>query len=63
MTGGNAFHDLITGNIISALRGRLRGKPCSNYGPNLGVRPTGSSIRYPDSLIGFDAAAEEKGAV
>jgi Uma2 family endonuclease len=51
MTGGNARHDRITGNIHGALRARLRGKPCSNYGPNLGMQTIGSKIRYPDALI------------
>jgi Uma2 family endonuclease len=51
MTGGNARHDRITGNIHTALRSRLRGKPCSNFGPNLGVETTASRIRYPDALI------------
>jgi len=51
MTGGNARHDRITGNIYVALRSRLRGTPCSNHGPNLGMRTIGSSIRFPDALI------------
>jgi Uma2 family endonuclease len=51
MTGGNANHDQITGNIHAALRSRLRGTPCSNRGPNLGVQTIGSIIRYPDALI------------
>jgi Uma2 family endonuclease len=51
MTGGSARHDVITGNIYTALRSRLRGKPCSNYGPNLGVQTIDSRIRYPDALI------------
>ena len=51
MTGGNRRHDVITGNIYTALRSRLRGKPCSNYGPNLGVQTVSSKIRYPDALI------------
>jgi Uma2 family endonuclease len=51
VTGGNARHDRIIGNIHAALRTRLRGKPCSNYGPTLGVETTGSRIRYPDALI------------
>jgi Uma2 family endonuclease len=51
MTGGNARHDLITANISRSLHSRLRGKPCSNFGPNLGVETTNSKIRYPDALI------------
>jgi Uma2 family endonuclease len=51
MTGGNKRHDVITRNISSALHSRLRAKPCSNYGPNLGVQTIGRKIRYPDALI------------
>ncbi len=39
------------GNIHAALRSRLRGSPCSYYGPDLGVCTVGSAIRYPDALI------------
>ena len=51
MTGGTSRHDRITGNISFGLRMRLRGKPCSTHGPNLGVQTVGSKIRYPDALI------------
>jgi Uma2 family endonuclease len=33
------------------LRSRLRGTPCSYFGPDLGVQTIGSSVRYPDALI------------
>ncbi len=33
------------------MRSRLRGSPCSYYGPDLGVETTGSKVRYPDALI------------
>lgn len=51
MTGGNANHSRITTNIHAALRSRLRGMPCSFFGPDLGVRTIGDAIRYPDALI------------
>jgi len=51
MTGGNAGHNRISHNIYAALRSRLRGTPCSYYGPDLGVQTAGSKIRYPDALI------------
>jgi Uma2 family endonuclease len=51
MTGGNANHSRITTNIHAALRSRLRGTPCSFYGPDLGIETIGQSIRYPDALI------------
>ncbi len=51
MTGGNATHSRVMTNIHAALRSRLRGTPCSYYGPDLGVQTIGSAIRYPDALI------------
>jgi Uma2 family endonuclease len=51
MTGGNARHSRITGNIHAALRSRLRGTGCAHYGPDLGVRTIGSKVRYPDALV------------
>jgi Uma2 family endonuclease len=51
MTGGNAVHSRVTTNILAALRSRLRGTPCSYFGPDLGVQTIGSSVRYPDALI------------
>lgn len=51
MTGGNARHSRITGNIHAALRSRLRGTACAHYGPDLGVRTIGSKVRYPDALV------------
>jgi Uma2 family endonuclease len=50
MTSGNAGHNRITANIHAAPRSRLRGTPCSYYGPDLGVQTVGSKIRYPDAL-------------
>jgi Uma2 family endonuclease len=51
MTGGTANHSRITTNIHAALRSRLRGTPCSYFGPDLGVRTAGDKVRYPDALI------------
>lgn len=51
MTGGTAGHSRITLNIHAALRSRLRGTPCSSFGPDLGVSTIGGAIRYPDVLI------------
>jgi Uma2 family endonuclease len=51
MTGGSARHSRVTANVHAALRSRLRGTPCSYYGPDLGVRTIGSTVRYPDALI------------
>jgi Uma2 family endonuclease len=51
MTRGTAGHSRITLNIHAALRSRLRGTPCSSFGPDLGVRTIGDAIRYPEVLV------------
>jgi Uma2 family endonuclease len=51
MTVGSARHNRITMNIHVALRSRLRGTSCSNFGPDLGIRTTGEKVRFPDALI------------
>lgn len=51
MTGGSANHNRISHKIYAAPRSRPRGTPCSHFGPDLGVRTTGESVRYPDALI------------
>lgn len=50
MTGGTARHSEIQVNLITALRTRLRDKPCRVYSRDLKVR-TSSSIRYPDAFV------------
>jgi Uma2 family endonuclease len=51
MTGGSADHSRIALNIQAALRSRLRGTPCSSFGPDLAVRTVGEKVRSPDGLI------------
>ena len=51
MNGGSVAHSRIQGNLIFTLVGRLRGKRCQPYGPDLKV-PTGKGrYRYPDALV------------
>ncbi len=50
MTGGTQGHDLIQGNIVTALNIRLRGKPCRVHGSNIKIEVMGS-IRYPDAFV------------
>lgn len=54
MNGGTVAHSAITGNLLTALNIRLRGKPCRPHGPDLKVR-TGRSYRYPDALVSCSA--------
>ena len=50
MNGGTAAHSAVERNLIHALTGRLRGKPCQPYGSNLKTLVCGR-IRYPDAFV------------
>jgi Uma2 family endonuclease len=50
MTGGTAAHAAIQRNIIHALTGRLRGKPCQPFGSELKIEVDGR-IRYPEAFV------------
>ena len=50
MTGGTAAHAAIQRNLLYALTGRFRGKPCQLYGSELKVQ-TADGIRYPDAFV------------
>jgi Uma2 family endonuclease len=50
MTGGTAAHEMIVGNLWSALKQRLGGKPCQAFGSNLKIQVMGR-IRYPDAFV------------
>jgi Uma2 family endonuclease len=50
MTGGTAAHARIQANLITALVGRLRGKPCQAMGSHLKIAVAGR-IRYPDAFV------------
>jgi Uma2 family endonuclease len=54
MAGGTERHSEIAVNILAALRGRLRGKPCRPYNSDLLIRvQSGDDLRfyYPDASI------------
>ena len=50
MAGGTAAHAAIQRNLIFALTGRLRGKPCQPYGSELKILVDGR-VRYPDAFF------------
>jgi Uma2 family endonuclease len=50
-TGGTAAHAAIQRNLIVALWGGLRGKPCQPYGSNLKIKVADRSARYPDAFV------------
>jgi Uma2 family endonuclease len=52
MAGGTEEHSDIAGNLIQALRNRLKGKPCKAYGSDLRVRINESGdYCYPDVTV------------
>jgi Uma2 family endonuclease len=59
MAGGNRAHDLVAGNILSALHVALRGRDCDVHGSNLkGVSPAGM-VTYPDVFVRCGPLADE----
>ena len=50
MTGGSVNHSLISGNVYTALRSRLRGTGCTAFS-EAGVATIGDAVRYPDALV------------
>ena len=51
MVGGTAAHSAIQRNLIYALTGGLRGKPCQPHGSELKIRVADRPIRYPDAFV------------
>ena len=50
MTGGSVEHSTIEINLTTALRNRLRDRPCRAHGSNLKIEVAGR-IRYPDAFV------------
>ncbi len=50
MVGSTAAHSTIQRNLLFALTGRLRGKPCQPHGSDLKIHVAGC-IRYPDAFV------------
>ncbi|HJQ34975.1 MAG TPA: Uma2 family endonuclease [Pyrinomonadaceae bacterium] len=52
MTGASRRHNLIAGNIFTALNNQLRAKPCEAYISDMRVRiPTANIYTYPDVVV------------
>ncbi len=52
MTGASAAHNIIAGNLISALRAHLRGSPCRVYMSNMKLEVAAAhSFFYPDVMV------------
>lgn len=52
MAGGSPSHNVIGSNIIIAVGGRLRGKPCRTFTSDQRVRVTATAYCYPDVTVG-----------
>lgn len=56
MVGITVAHAIIQRNMTLAVQGRLRGKPCGFFGPELKIEAAGS-VRYPDGFVACSPAA------
>lgn len=61
MAGGTWAHALIAANLLAALNGRLRGKPCRAIGSDFKVRTGQGNVRYPDVIV--DCGKPKPGAL
>jgi Uma2 family endonuclease len=62
MTGGTLAHELVGGNIRTALQNRLRGGRCRVVGPTLKIEVAGR-IRYPDAFVFCTSIASKETVV
>jgi Uma2 family endonuclease len=54
MAGGSNAHVTIAGNVLTALRGRLRGRPCRPYNSDFLVELDVTNRYYPDVTVACD---------
>jgi Uma2 family endonuclease len=56
MVGARQEHVLVVGNLLLALKQRLRGSPCRTYVSDMKLRvPTANAFFYPDVMVSCDA--------
>jgi Uma2 family endonuclease len=54
-SGGTSRHSLICVNLVSELRQKLKGRPCTTYDSNLRLRVMSNGLRsYPDASVYCD---------
>lgn len=51
MTGGTRDHSTIKSNIVSALKERLRGRPCRAFDSDVKVLSANGESHYPDATV------------
>ena len=54
MTGGRRGHYQVIVNLVSELRGRLRGTPCKVFGEGMKVQIGADTVLYPDVFVTCD---------
>ena len=59
MAGGSRAHDLVAGNILSALHIALRGTGCDVHGSNLKIVSPAGMVTYPDVFVRCGPLADE----
>ena len=59
MAGGNRAHDLVAGNILTALHVALRGRDCDVHGSTLKVVSRAGMVTYPDVFVRCGPLADE----
>jgi Uma2 family endonuclease len=61
MTGASERHNLITGNILATLHGKLRGGPCRVFASDMKLRVEAvNAFYYPDILVVCDQSDREQ---
>lgn len=59
MAGGSRAHDLVAGNILTALHLALRGGDCDVHGSNFKVVSPAGMVTYPDVFVRCGPLADE----
>lgn len=56
MVGVKRIHGIVVGNVFSALKRQLKGRPCQAFMESLKVQVTEDTVLYPDVFVTCDAA-------
>ncbi|MGH6886964.1 MAG: Uma2 family endonuclease [Geminicoccales bacterium] len=59
MAGGSRAHDLVAGNVLTALNVALRARDCDVHGSNLKVVSPAGMVTYPDVFVRCGPLADE----
>lgn len=59
MTGANENHNLVSGNVFSELKNRLKGSPCKTFMSDMKVK-AGGDFFYPDVMVVCEEDSEHE---